>query len=208
MKRNPYDQIARVYDPISKILGSTYLNSKYLFLEEIDAGDKVLYLGGGTGVNFASIVKRVGQNGKVTYMEWSGEMMKKAKKRIPVSILHRVEFLQQGDFSKIPDEKYDKVLTQYFLDILSDEEIHQLFQHVNLKVGEKSRWIFLDFFDVRGKKLWLRIMIGFFRMFAGSPRKDLPEYFTHFESYGWKIKKTKSFKNGFIQSWLLGKADT
>src|SRR5690554_1449726 len=116
MKRNPYDRIAKVYDPISRILGSTYFSSKYLFLEEIEAGDKVLYLGGGTGVNLPFVVKRVGASGKVIYMESSAEMIKKAKRRIPVSLLHRIKFLQQSDFTEIPNEKYDKVLTQYFLD--------------------------------------------------------------------------------------------
>ena len=203
MKRNPYDQIAEVYDPLARILGSSYLNSKYLFLEEINAGDKVLYLGGGTGINLPLIVEKIGEKGKVVYMEVSGEMIKKTKSRISVPLLPRVEFLQQGDFSKIPKEKFDTVLTQYFLDILSDEEIHRLFQNINPRINEKTQWIFLDFFNTQKKRVWIKLMIGFFRLFAGNPRKDLPDYLGYFESYGWRIKKTKSFEKGFIQSWLL-----
>lgn len=208
MKRNPYDRIAGIYDFLSRVLGGTYLNSKYLFLEEINTGDNVLYLGGGTGANLSAIVDRIGENGKLIYMELSGEMIKKAKSGIPASVLHRVEFLHQGDFSKIPDGKFDKILTQYFLDILSNEDIHRLFQNINPRVDERSQWLFLDFFDVGGKKLWLRIMIGFFRMFAGNPRKDLPEYLHYFELYGWNIKKSKLFKKGFIQAWLLERGET
>lgn len=207
MKRNPYDRLAGIYDPLSRVLGRTYLNSKSLFLEEIKAGDKILYLGGGTGANLPTIVERIGDNGKVVYVELSGEMIKKAKSRISVSALDRVDFLQQGDFSKIPNEKYNKILTQYFLDILSDEEIQRLFYHINLRVDEKTQWIFLDFFNIKGKRVWLSIMIGFFRLFARNPRKDLPEYFDYFESYGWKIRKIKSIKNGFIRSWLLHKTE-
>jgi len=208
MKRNPYDRIARIYDAFSGVLGGTYLDSKYLFLEKIDAGDKVLYLGGGTGANLPAIVERIGEEGKLVYMELSREMIKKAKSKTPASVLHRVEFLQQGDFSKIPNEKYDKILTQYFLDILSDEDIHRLFQNINLRVDKRSQWIFLDFFNVKARRVVLSTMIGFFRLFVGNPRTNLPQYADFFELYGWRMKEVKSVKGGFIQAWSLERGGT
>src|SRR5690606_39610469 len=71
MKGNFYDPIAFFYDPLSKVLGKSYQNSKYIFLDRIGRGDKVLYLGGGTGANLSSILEHIGEEGKIFYMEAS-----------------------------------------------------------------------------------------------------------------------------------------
>lgn len=202
MKWN-YDPLAPYYDFLSNILGKAYKDSKLLFLDRLKNGDQVLYIGGGTGANLPRILERIGRTGKVYYMEASSQMIEKARKRVKPEQLFRIVFLHQSDFSKIPIETYDVVLTQFFLDILPDDEIKELFQELDKRLSPNTRWIFVDFFPVSGRKWLIKIMIWFFRLSTGNPRKDLPDYARYFGYYGWEVEEKKSLSGGFMQAWLL-----
>lgn len=203
--KNNYDPIAFFYDGFSRLLGKEYQKSKFTFLEEIKENVQVLYLGGGTGVNLILLLKQVGEGGKVYYVEASSKMIQRAEKRIPSSLKNRVIFLHQRDFSEIPHIKFDWLITQYFLDILPGEEIHLLFQALTARSEKDSQWIFVDFFEVQGKKWLIKLMIGFFQFFTHNPRKNLPDYIYFFKEYGWETREKKLIKKGFIQAWLLAR---
>src|SRR5690554_3751220 len=145
----------------------------------------------------------IGESGKIIYIEAASRMIEKAKKSIPSNLGSRVIFLHQSDFSAIPLASFDVVITQYLLDILPDEDIDQLFQQITKRSDEHSRWIFVDFFEVRGKRWLVKLMIRFFRFFTGNPRKDLPNYEDYFIKNGWQIYNRKTLDKGFIQGWLL-----
>lgn len=200
---NSYDKISIFYDALSRGLGKSYKRSKLRFLRKIKEGDKVLYLGGGTGENLAQIMDRVGETGKVFYIEASSEMLKRAKKRISVNLRSRIVFLHQSQFSEIPLENFNIVLTQYFLDILPDRDIDELFQEIASRVECSTQWIFVDFFKTKEKRWLLPLMVVFFRVFTGNPRKNLPDYQKHFVDHGWHILQKEAFDSGFIQAWLL-----
>src|SRR5690554_1216795 len=84
MKADPYDPIASYYDFLSQALGKPYRESKTLFLEMLEEGDKVLYLGGGTGRNLPVILERIGESGKIIYIEAASRMIEQAEKSIPL----------------------------------------------------------------------------------------------------------------------------
>ena len=209
MKRNTYDALAPYYDFLSLLLGKSYRESKLLYLDQLKEGDQVLYLGGGTGSNLPEILGRIGPDGSVHYIEASCQMIKKAKKRVTPEQRSSIVFLHQSEFSKIPEHTYDVVLTQFFLDILPEDEIEKLFKELDKRVSPNTRWVFLDFFPVAGRKWLIKIMIWFFRLSTGNPRKDLPAYAYYFGYYGWEVEEKKSLKSGFIQAWLLkrGRSD-
>lgn len=202
MKRNSYDALARYYDFISLVLGRSYRQSKTLFLDRIKEGDAVLYIGGGTGANLPEIVRRIGSNGRVYYIEGSSRMINMAMKRVR-SEPARVEFLHQSAFSQIPHESYDVVLTQYLLDILSEDDMEELLSAVGLRAKPAARWIFVDFFPVSRRRWLIRLMIWFFRWTTGNPRNDLPDYAYYFRKHGWLVEEKKTRKGGFMQAWIL-----
>ena len=207
MKGKSYDPIAPYYVLLSNILGKSYKASKRLFLDRLKEGDQVLYLGGGTGANLPEILKRIGLNGILHYMEASPKMIEKARRIVQPEQLSSIVFLHQSDFFKIPEHTYDVVLTQFFLDILPEEEIGELFQELDKRVSPNTRWIFVDFFPVSGRKWLIKIMIWFFRLSTGNSREDLPNYARYFRNYGWEIKEQKWLQKGFIRAWVLKKGD-
>ena len=135
-------------------------------------------------------------------------MIEKAKKRVTPEQRSSIVFLHQSEFSKIPEQTYDVVLTQFFMDILPEEEIEELLRELDRRTNSDTRWIFLDFFPVAEKKWLIKIMIWFFRLSTGNPRKDLPDYARYFRKYRWEIKEKKMLQKGFIQAWVLKREGT
>lgn len=205
MKRQSYDSVAYYYEKLGLLLGRSYQDSKFDFLDRLKEGDQVLYLGGGTGVNLQELLDRIGSDGTVHYIEASAKMILRAKRRVKPEQLPQVVFLHQSDFAHIPLRTFDVILTQFFLDILLDQEIHRLFQEVEKRTTLDVRWIFVDFFSAKGKTWLVNLMIWFFRRTTGNPRKDLPNYAHFFYSWDWEIREKKARQLGFIQAWLLMK---
>lgn len=205
MKPNSYDYFASYYDRLANLLGKSYRQSKLFLLEEIKEGDKVLYLGGGTGANLPLLLDAVGSHGIIYYIEASSKMIDKARNRVPAEQVAQVIFLHQEDFSLIPQLNYDVVLTQFFLDILPNQAIDKLFEEIEQRTGAGTRWIFVDFFPVQGKHWLIFLMIWFFRIGTGNPRTNLPNYNQLFSKHGWEVSRRHLMKKGFIQAWLLQK---
>ncbi|WP_236252696.1 class I SAM-dependent methyltransferase [Echinicola sp. 20G] len=206
MERNLYDKVVFFYDQLAAlILGKGYRESKLTFLDQINNGDKVLIVGGGTGSNLPQIVSRVGKEGKVYYVEASEKMIKKAKKNTKAVGHGNIEFIHQSDFHDLPLKKFDVIITQYLMDILPEKELDNLFGELQKRVRQNTKWVFTDFFDKPGRR-WLQfVMIQFFRITTKNPRNDLPNYKFFFDKYGWNISDSKNHKGGWIRSWLCVK---
>ncbi|AGA77013.1 class I SAM-dependent methyltransferase [Echinicola vietnamensis] len=207
MKKNLYDKVAFFYDQLAMVvLGKTHRESKFTFLEYVMAGDRVLYIGGGTGENLSLLAEKVGAEGKVFFVEASQKMMSKAKGQLTAAQLDRVVFLHQTDFDLLPAQQFDWVITQYLLDVLGDRQIDGLFKAINDRIKPSARWILVDFFD-RPSMRWLQwMMIWFFRLVTANPRKNLPRYHQFFQKHGWQQMEEMVFKAGWIKAVVLQKS--
>ena len=195
-----YRFLAPFYDLLAGVfLGKAFKSSQYLFLDTIKKGDRILVLGGGTGRNLNEIIERAGDRGELCFVEASPSMLGRAKNRVKQEEESRVQFLCTGDFTKIPYKKFDLVITQYFLDVLKDEDLELLFKAIGKRVSHRTRWLFVDFFFVKRKWGLIKMMMLSFRYLASHPRNDLPDYGVFFEKYGWEMKGVCQLENGFIQ---------
>lgn len=205
--RNDYDLIAPIYDLLaSLVLGRVYIKSKWAFLENIKSGDKVWFIGGGTGANLPDILKRCGKNGLVIYTEASEVMLQKARENIRPDVMHQIKFICSDDLRLPPDLTVDVIVTQFFLDVLTDAAINSLFEQVRRGASPGVRWIFLDFYPIIKKKIFIRLMISFFSLLTRHPRKELPAYDAFFQKWGWREIKKSSFKKGFYVAKLYNLA--
>lgn len=206
MKKNLYDKVVFFYDQLAlAVLGHDYRQSKYALLDTVKHGDQVLYIGGGSGENLPLLVKTIGEEGCIYFVEGSNKMLQKAKRRLSADQKRQVIFLHQTDFNMLPKQCFDVVITQYLLDILPDKGINALFEEVHKRTGSTSKWLLVDFFDQKSRR-WLQWgMILFFRLTTGNPRKDLPEYSVFFRKYGWKPEQERPFKGGWIKAMVFRK---
>lgn len=182
------------------VLGKSYHSSPYMFLDSIQRGHKVLVLGGGTGRNLPEILDQTGISGKVYYFESSMSMMTRARKRLSSAQRAQVEFILAKDFQRIPPMQADVVITQYFLDVLEDNDIKMLFQQIRSRTKMSCQWLFVDFFPERKKIRWTQLMISVFRVMTGLRRKDLPDYDLYFHHFGWVKQKETILKGGWIKA--------
>ncbi|MBI0401286.1 class I SAM-dependent methyltransferase [Cyclobacterium marinum] len=198
---NSYNFIAPFYDTLATlVLGHKFHESKWAFLDIIQPGATVLVVGGGTGANLPEILNRCGKEGKVIYMEASEKMIDKAFQSIPQDLQNRVEFICRADFKFQEKYNFDVIVTQFLLDVLTDKAIKELFKEVNKRVTPNSKWLFLDFFPLKGKSFLIWVMITSFGVLTKHPRKELPDYRVFFAKGGWKEAKVRFFENGFYQA--------
>ena len=72
-------------------------------------GDRVLVFCCGTGLDFSHIVKKIGKDGKIIGIDFSSEMLKKAKEKIRREKWENIELIE-ADITKFEnklDEKFD-----------------------------------------------------------------------------------------------------
>lgn len=89
----------------------------------IKAGDRVLDLGSGAGNDCFVARSIVGENGFVTGLDFTDEMLDKAKRNNVIMGYENVEFVK-GDIEQIPlpDDSYDVVISNCVLNLVPDKE--------------------------------------------------------------------------------------
>ncbi|MDN3687896.1 class I SAM-dependent methyltransferase [Cyclobacterium jeungdonense] len=199
--RDHYLLLAPFYEFISKkVIGSDFQQSKRTFLDQIQKGDTVLVLGGGTGTILPLIMEQIGESGRVIYLEASGTMIQRSRQQVDLPFSRQVQWIHSSRFEDLPLIKPDVIISHYFLDVLPDESIDRLFQEIEGRIHSQTDWIFADFFPTANRKGLLWGMITLFRLFTRHPRKDLPDYLSFFRKWGWEKVDFVPFQQGFFQA--------
>ncbi|GGZ22429.1 hypothetical protein GCM10007049_14070 [Echinicola pacifica] len=211
MKLNLYDKLAGIYDSLAYMaLGREFFASHRAFLEEVNEGDTVLFIGGGSGGVLKEISDRAGSAGRVYFVEASARMIQMAQEKISKSgenAHNNVIFLHQGDFDALPEERVDLVITQYLLDVLVDKDIEKLFQAIEQRASENVKWLVAEFTNKASRKWMTQSMILFFRLFTQNPRNNLPQVEDYFFAEGYTLLRQQSFKKGWIKALLYQKTN-
>ena len=198
-----FDRVAFIYDGLSRLVfGNTLVKSQEYYLKEIKAGDCILILGGGTGWILESVF-RVVTPGEIWFIDASSNMIRQAKARRQNTCT--VHFIN-GTEAQIPsDVKFDVVITHYFLDMFSDQELPAVAERIIRSMSAKGIWLCSDFADT-GKwfhRVLLKSMYLFFSMVAGLENTKLPNWEKALVRTGAVKAKEKFFWNGFIRSLMF-----
>ena len=126
-------KVAKYYDlPISHIF-SKY--KKQAFIDSsLKKGDSVLVFCCGTGLDFPDIIKKIGKEGKITGIDFSAEMLQKARKKIEKKNWENIELIQ-ADVNEFKDNsgfQYDSGVCTLGLSIIPEYLIayHNLLSNV------------------------------------------------------------------------------
>ncbi len=114
-----YDRVAHHYDFQHAFFtaGSDQRGRGLLVAAAVNAGDKVLDCGAGTGSTALLAAKKVGQSGKVVLFDMSAGMLAVAKARAAKERLEERLRFETGDMLNLPfeDDSFDVVLSTYSL---------------------------------------------------------------------------------------------
>lgn len=208
-----FDRLAPVYDLLAGwVFQGAIQRAQRLFLAEIPYQADVLFLGGGTG-SLLPVIFRWQPAGRITYVEASSAMLSRAQRTVeryrtayPNRSRPAVTFIHGSEEDLPGPATYQVVITNFVLDMYSDEDLPGLMQRIQSHCSDSTCWIFTDFRVSTGavrsgwQRLLLRVMFRFFRLTAGLSVHRLPDYGRHFRALGWQISREQSFYGNFIVS--------
>jgi ubiquinone/menaquinone biosynthesis C-methylase UbiE len=206
-----FDSVALWYDTLAAwIFGKAIRQAQLETIAWIPDGSAVLIIGGGTGWLLQELLARKKLQ-KVVYLEASGRMLdltRKKLKGLSPALTATVE-LRHGTEQRLnPAEPFDVIVTHFFLDIFAPARLQQVTASLKKVLNPHGLWLITDF-RLSGtqtglrywwKKVLVRSMYLFFRIFCRISGKTLPDFEHVFTELGMQPAHKKYFYRGLIFS--------
>lgn len=176
-----FDNVALFYDQLASLIFRNNIKKiQTSHLDVVKENMHVLILGGGTGWIITELLQHQ-PDITITYVEPSSKMIERSKKRLPLKIAHKVNFIKGTHKSIPPTEKYNIIVTNFVLDMLTEIELEEIAVLLYNQLSHKGYWLVCDFQITVGKnELWqkilLKTMILFFRITTGYKFTELPHF--------------------------------
>tara|TARA_R100000005_G_C4991173_1_gene198565 strand:+ start:836 stop:1453 length:618 start_codon:yes stop_codon:yes gene_type:complete len=197
--KNNFDLIAPVYDGLAKVVfGRNLKKIQTHFLPLIPENANVLIIGGGTGWIINELFN-TGFKGRLTYVETSEKMISLSKKNC---VKDSVNFIH-GDESVLPlGQKYDVIITNFFLDVFSEPRLDQVMTTLSEKLDKNGIWICSDFQNTGrfSHQLLLWLMFRFFKITSKLESKSLLNFDLKFKKISHSRSENFTLMNGLIFS--------
>ena len=202
MKESNFDFVAPFYDTLAKIVFKDRLiNAKSSLLTLIKPNATVLILGGGTG-QLLEQLDNLNTPFQIVFLESSENMLQLAKRRSFGKQL-KVDFMHQSVFDLTSKTPFDVVITNFFLDVFTKEDLLQVIDLIYSSLKKEGSWIVTDFqkesINIK-HRLLLTMMHLFFRIFSRLQAKDITDFGSLLQSKGLILKQEKLFMKTFVFS--------
>jgi len=205
MKANDYNSIAKLYDPLSRLIFfGAIQKSQLAFLGLIPDHSKVLFIGGGNGYTLHKLFS-INPNLEVVYLELSAKMIDLSKNKLSQESLDKVLFIH-GNESQIPDLEYDVVISFYFLDLFQRKRGLNIFMLLDQRLKPGGIWLIADFNVPKRfyQKCIEKLMFAFLKISTQIEARNIYDYKDYFNSDYIQLKE-KSFYDKFIFSSVYTK---
>lgn len=184
MKRQlpDFDGIARPYRVLEyATMGQALERARFRFLPELSRARTILVLGDGDG-RFLSRLLEENREVLVTAVDISGEMLRLLKQRC-VKHSDRLKVVQTDAtvFCSTCLERYDVIVTHFFLDCFTQAEVEELVRRITPRLKPDGRWVLSEFHIPRGAmrlpaRVLVRSLYFAFRLLTGLRTTRLPDY--------------------------------
>ncbi len=153
--QNNYDRLSRWYDCISGRRERCCASAGVHRLG-IEAGEKVLEIGTGTGHAIVQLARSVGGDGYVHGVDISSGMLRMVRKRIQKAKLTPRVSLYLGDAEQLPFEngQFDAVFMSFTLELFSETKMVQVLKECQRVLRRNGRMVVVSMSN-EGKHRWL-----------------------------------------------------
>ncbi len=201
-----FDLLAPFYDGLARlIIGRDIINSQLHFLSVFRGGKHLLILGGGSGWILEYLcIECPGL--QIDYIDISPRMIFMAKRRVKNNA--QVHFIQ-GTEGDVPNQLYDGVITNYYLDMFDNKELSNVIEKIKRSITKDALWVVTDFVNERKTyRIVLWWMYRFFKIITQIEATRLPDWQHQMTKSGSALIDHKKFKKGFITSNLYQLSDS
>jgi tRNA (cmo5U34)-methyltransferase len=217
-RRNDFDLVAPIYDALASfVFAGAIRRAQLALIPRLADAHSLMIIGGGTGWFLLELLQRVGVE-RVLYVEKSPKMLSYSRDLIakcaPES-LHRVEFrLGTEESLSAEDGPFDVIVTNFFLDLFSDDNSAGVAECLHAHLAPKGRWLFVDFQLPEGglarasARALFKVMFTFFNVVANMESRRPPNYEQIFGRLGMRVQEVRTFYASFISAQLLSRSDT
>lgn len=166
--RNDYNAIAPWYDRLSRLVfGRAQVAAQTVLLPYIEAGNRILIVGGGSGWILEELAKIHSSGLEIVYVEISKEMIHLSKERRAGQ--NEITFVEQAVENYQPKGMFDVIFTAFLFDNFKEEKAQTVFTSLDTCLKPKGKWLFVDFQYTVGKNGWwqwlfLKVMLTFFKV--------------------------------------------
>lgn len=206
------DTLAPHYQNLEHLsFGSRLERSRIAFLGEVATAQRAIVCGGGDG-RFLARLLRVNPHVVVDFVELSAAMLEIAQRRVRgmgLEFYARTRFWA-GDlraFEPRP-EGYDLIVTNFFLDCFSEQELLSVVMYLSRCAARDARWVLSDFQEVPSAfgRLWsgavIRGLYAAFRCTTGLCVDRLPDYHAALAGAGFAPRWVETALGGLLHSSL------
>lgn len=176
-----FDTVAAFYDALARLVyGSALQRAQQAAL---DAGlppgaPRVLVIGGGTGWVLGEILQRR-PGARVLYLEASPRMLARSQAWLQHHTPQhapQVEFRLGTEAALQPQERFDAVLTFFFLDLFAPDRLRSMVERLRAAMAPGGSWLLADFGPPGcwWHRLLLWLMYRFFGFSAGISARQRP----------------------------------
>ena len=188
-----FDRIAGAYQVMEYLtLGPLLERTRMHFLPSLRDRRKALLLGDGDGRFLARLLLQ-NETLQADAVDSSGTMLAEARRRsaaMAANTNQRLRTHRQDALKFVSDRHYDLVVTHFFFDCLTGEELAQFVTQTAPRLASGALWLVSEFrIPERGFGRWIahllvRSLYGIFRVLTGLRVTSLPEHATALRGAG------------------------
>ncbi|HEX3728751.1 MAG TPA: class I SAM-dependent methyltransferase [Opitutaceae bacterium] len=207
-----FDRLAGIYRLLEfSAFGRSLEKARFAFLGRLAECREILVLGEGDGRCLARLV-RAAPSARIRCVDASAAMLARAAAHLSPEERDRVRFERADAFAAdLPAEKYDAVLTLFFLDCFPAPRADELVARIRGALRPGAAWLWADFrVPERGLARWrarasLPLLYLFFRWQTGLAARELPPAEALLAQAGLACEAQAEFQDGFVRSaiWRL-----
>lgn len=204
-----YGRIAGVYRWLEYIaFGKNLERARQSHGECLRGCRRVIVYGAGDGRCFASLLRQASETRFVS-VDLDATMTETARRTVAaLGAGERVEFICADARNVSMDlGSFDGVVTQFFLDCFSADELETLIPAISAQLGPGAPWLFADFAVPEKPRLarwraraWIALLCTFFRWQAGHTLTGLPPMENLLEKHGLQGVHETNWSWGLIRA--------
>jgi demethylphylloquinol methyltransferase len=202
-----YERISSKYDrTIGFFTGGQNLASRLAQLDELEAGDRVLYIGVGSGEDAIEAAKK---GIHVTCLDLSAGMIEKARERFERAQLPG-EFVCADIMQYASEQPFDAVVANFFLNIFTQPVMKQVLTRAVRLVRPGGKLLIADFAPPCGRITLRALHKGFYRSsnviywaMGLCPLHPIYVYSDYFPRLGLDLQTTHRFRLFLKGPWVF-----